>query len=142
MRVSKQQRKFLKAVEAANRPVEIEICEPPRSLPYYVNYDFAWDWGFRSEGAAQRWLENLVERGLITLEKQRFARISDAGRAAISTATTSSTGKIMRRENRPTAPRRYKKPCPGLPKGERCPLCGGSYTCQQPDRPKKSTPDN
>lgn len=36
----------------------------------------------------------------------------------------------------------FKKPCPDLPKGQRCPLCGGAYVCLQPKRPKpvKATP--
>lgn len=28
------------------------------------------------------------------------------------------------------------KPCPNLPKGEICPLCGAQYICRQPNRPK------
>lgn len=27
-------------------------------------------------------------------------------------------------------------PCPNLPKGTRCPLCGGAYICLQSNRPK------
>lgn len=29
---------------------------------------------------------------------------------------------------------RYKKPCPDLPKGVTCPLCGSGYICLQPER--------
>lgn len=30
----------------------------------------------------------------------------------------------------------YRKPCPNLPKGQRCPLCGGAYICLQSARKK------
>lgn len=29
-------------------------------------------------------------------------------------------------------------PCPDLPKGQACPLCGGRFVCLQSDRPKQS----
>jgi hypothetical protein len=35
-----------------------------------------------------------------------------------------------------TGDRRLKKPCPDLPKGQRCGLCGGTYVCLQPERKK------
>lgn len=31
----------------------------------------------------------------------------------------------------------YRKMCPDLPSGQRCPLCGSAYVCAQPLRPKK-----
>lgn len=33
------------------------------------------------------------------------------------------------------------KPCPNLPKGQHCPLCGGAFICLQSWRPKASKPD-
>ena len=40
------------------------------------------------------------------------------------------------------ATKRPRKPCPDLPKGTRCPLCGSSYVCLQTWRknsPKEQT---
>ena len=31
-------------------------------------------------------------------------------------------------------------PCPNLPKGVTCPLCGGRYACLQSNRPKAPPP--
>lgn len=84
-RLSAKQVKFLQTVELQNRPVWIEMAhKQPTSLPHYVGYDFAYNWGFRSEGEAARWLENLQSRGLLTIEKTHFVRITDAGKQAIA----------------------------------------------------------
>ena len=34
----------------------------------------------------------------------------------------------------------YTLPCPNLPKGKRCPLCGGAYVCLQYTRRKDTDP--
>lgn len=92
-RVSAKQQRFLELVEVANRPVTIiEVMEEKRSLPHYVGNDFAYSWGFLSEGAATRWLQNLESRGFITIEKDTFVRITDSGRAAIAQQRGSGEG--------------------------------------------------
>jgi len=32
----------------------------------------------------------------------------------------------------------YRKPCPQLPSGTRCPLCGAAYVCVQFTRPARA----
>lgn len=44
----------------------------------------------------------------------------------------------MSEQKKPRNPA-YRKPCPDPPKGERCKLCGGTYECLQPSRPKPVT---
>jgi hypothetical protein len=39
-------------------------------------------------------------------------------------------------DEKPKREPRYRKPCPDLPKGQRCPLCGSSYICVQWQRKK------
>lgn len=86
-KLSEKQLRFLNVVEVANRPVEIEIMKPPRSIPHYLGNGFAYDWCFRSEGDAKRWVQNLRDRGLITIEKDHFIRITDEGRALIDASS-------------------------------------------------------
>lgn len=84
-RLSAKQVKFLQIVEVQNRPVLLELAhKQPTSIPHYVGNDFAYNWAFRSEGEATRWLENLQSRGLLTIEKTHFVRITDAGKQAIA----------------------------------------------------------
>lgn len=86
-RLSVKQVKFLTIVEVQNRPVFIELAhKEPTSLPHYVGLEFAYKWGFRSEGDATRWLENLQARGLLKLDKRDFVRITDAGKQALAAA--------------------------------------------------------
>lgn len=40
----------------------------------------------------------------------------------------------------PGHPNGRDKPCPNLPKGPRCPLCGGAFVCLQTWRKKKGQP--
>lgn len=82
-RLSAKQLKFLELVENSCRPVYMVIGEEPRNLPHYINHDFAWDWGFLSEGAAKRWVEKLDERGFIKLERGSWARITAKGLEAL-----------------------------------------------------------
>ena len=43
---------------------------------------------------------------------------------------------MSKKERKPA----YRKPCPDLPKGERCPLCGSIYVCRQSERQKATDP--
>lgn len=83
IRLSEKQRTFLQLVEECNRPVEID--GKMESIPYYIKYDFYWDWNFLRESDAKRWLNNLVEKGLVTIKDGTFARITEAGKAALAT---------------------------------------------------------
>jgi DNA modification methylase len=85
IRLSEKQRTFLQLVEECNRPVEID--GKMESIPYYIKYDFYWDWNFLRESDAKRWLNNLVERGFVTIRDRTFARITEAGKAALVAET-------------------------------------------------------
>lgn len=91
-RLSAKQIKFLTIVEVQNRPVLLEVREGPTSLPHFVGCDFAWNWGFMSEGEARRWLQNLQSRGLLVIEKECFVRITDAGKEALVAAKAKQEG--------------------------------------------------
>jgi hypothetical protein len=45
----------------------------------------------------------------------------------------------MKTSNQQPVTRKDNRPCPNRPKGERCPVCGGSYVCLHSWRPKKLT---
>lgn len=81
-RLSAKQRDFLKFVEEYNRPTRLFASDEEMSMAYYAK-DFAWNWGFLTDGAGERWLKNLQDRGLITIKNVAFIRITEAGKAAI-----------------------------------------------------------
>ncbi len=54
-----------------------------QSLLYFGNIpEHIW-FTFRTENAVRKWIENLADRGLISIEKDFFYKLTDEGRAAI-----------------------------------------------------------
>jgi hypothetical protein len=79
MRLSEKQRGFLSRVAASETPTD----DCPAGLPLYLSHTFM-QFQFNTEGERRRWFDNLQKRGLITLEKECFARLTELGRSAIA----------------------------------------------------------
>lgn len=84
-RLSNKQLSFLGAAAAC----EIPSDDFPNGLPLYVHSRFM-EFDFNSESEKLRWVRNLEARGLVSADGPMgcFVRLTAAGRAAITKATT------------------------------------------------------
>lgn len=84
-RLSKRQREVLETIEFNCRPVQIHTGERDRVVPVSVwSLGNAYQHDFWYESEFRRFLENLVSRGFIRIEKREFIYITEEGKAAVA----------------------------------------------------------
>ncbi len=81
-RLSEKQRRVLGMIADACAPTHTYADDEPHVVPFYVER-LGWVM-FDSESERSRFLERLEARGLIRVERNSFAYITEAGTAALS----------------------------------------------------------